>query len=71
MDTNEQWQQLARELGFTFTKGVEGIFESPHLEKIMRASMPMKGKDIQQARDFINMPLVKALINKIFLSRAR
>ena len=68
MEPKEKWRQLARELGFEFKEGLSALTESPAL--LSMAGPQLKVKNYLQAREFLETPLVKTLLSRVFMGVA-
>jgi hypothetical protein len=67
MKIKEQWQTLANEFNFKFNEGIEALFYSPHLEKIIREEIPGKISDFSEFSPSLNSPLFKGILLRISL----
>lgn len=71
LTTIEQWQNLARELGFEFHEGLDTFAKSPHILAIAAEEFPGKRMNPQQLQQLMNSPLVHHILGKLFLGIAR
>jgi len=65
-EIRQQWQQLAQQLGFEFKPSFQAIVESKYVQVIAEE----QGKDISEAAAVLNNPLVRGLLEKLFVGIA-
>ncbi len=65
MNSKEQWKLLANELGFTYKEGIDAFVESPTLARM--AASQIGAGDFEKAKAMLSNPLVKGLLDSLFI----
>ena len=68
VDIKEQWQRLAIELGFQLKHEIRPQVELPSLHKL--AAKAIKKGNMKDAEKFLETPMIKELLAKIFIGSA-
>ncbi len=70
MSDIENWIALSDQLQFQFKKGISAFFESETAKKLITEGDFINDQNLQKGLDLLNNPLMKSLLEKIFLGCA-